>query len=64
MLILSGELVRPLLIKDLILSRAYGGSEVEKYTVFTSFYLNELAYELDDVRSLSSFIITNQVINQ
>ena len=32
-------------------------------TVFTSFYLNELEYELDDVRSLGPFIAANQVIN-
>ena len=32
-------------------------------SVFTSFYLNELAYELDDVRSLGPFVAAGQEIN-
>ena len=32
-------------------------------TVFTSFYLNEVAFELDEVRSLGPFVAANQPIN-
>ena len=32
-------------------------------TVFTSFYLNEVAYELEDVRSLGPFIAAGQGVN-
>ena len=32
-------------------------------TVFTAFYLNEVAYELEDVRSLGSFVAAGQVKN-
>ena len=32
-------------------------------TVFTSFYLKDVAYEWDDCRSLGSFVVAGQVIN-
>ena len=32
-------------------------------SVFTSFYLNDVAYELEDIRSLGPFIAAGQVIN-